>query len=56
MYKVGELAKATGVKEGTIRFYEKCGFLENSDSKRKGVGRRFARRVNEEQWHICKDV
>lgn len=28
MYKVGELAKATGVKEGTIRFYEKCGFLE----------------------------
>lgn len=29
MYKVGELAKATGVKEGTIRFYEKCGFLEN---------------------------
>lgn len=29
MYKVGELSKATGVKEGTIRFYEKCGFLEN---------------------------
>jgi len=28
MYKGGELAKATGVKEGTIRFYEKCGFLE----------------------------
>ncbi len=28
MYKVGELAKVTGVKEGTIRFYEKCGFLE----------------------------
>lgn len=29
MYKVGELAKATGVKESTIRFYEKCGFLES---------------------------
>lgn len=28
MYKVGELAKATDVKESTIRFYEKCGFLE----------------------------
>lgn len=28
MYKVGELAKVTGVKEGTIRFYEKSGFLE----------------------------
>ncbi len=28
MYQVGELSKATGVKEGTIRFYEKCGFLE----------------------------
>lgn len=28
MYKVGELSKVTGVKEGTIRFYEKCGFLE----------------------------
>lgn len=31
MYKVGEAAKATGVKEGTIRFYEKCGFLEKVD-------------------------
>lgn len=28
MYLIGELSKATGVKEGTIRFYEKCGFLE----------------------------
>ena len=28
MVKIGELARATGVKEGTIRFYEKCGFLE----------------------------
>lgn len=28
MYKVGEVAKVTGVKAGTIRFYEKCGFLE----------------------------
>lgn len=28
VYKVGEVAKITGVKEGTIRFYEKCGFLK----------------------------
>lgn len=28
MIKIGELSKATGVKKGTIRFYEKCGFLE----------------------------
>lgn len=28
MYRVGELSRATGVKEGTIRFYETCGFLE----------------------------
>ena len=28
MYKVGEVSKLTGVKEGTIRFYEKCGFLK----------------------------
>ena len=30
-YKVGELAKLTDVKEGTIRFYERCGFLEKVD-------------------------
>ena len=28
MYKIGEISRLTGVKEGTIRFYEKCGFLE----------------------------
>lgn len=28
MYQVKDVAKATGVKESTIRFYEKCGFLE----------------------------
>ena len=28
MYKVGEISKLTGVKSGTIRFYEKCGFLK----------------------------
>lgn len=28
MYQIGELSELTGVKEGTIRFYEKCGFLE----------------------------
>jgi DNA-binding transcriptional MerR regulator len=28
LYKISEIAEATGVKVGTIRFYEKCGFLE----------------------------
>lgn len=28
MYKIGEISRLTNVKEGTIRFYEKCGFLE----------------------------
>lgn len=28
-YRVGEVSALTGVKAGTIRFYEKCGFLEN---------------------------
>ncbi len=27
-YFIGELSALTGVKAGTIRFYEKCGFLE----------------------------
>lgn len=26
--KIGSLSQFTGVKAGTIRFYEKCGFLE----------------------------
>ncbi|MCR5617563.1 MAG: MerR family transcriptional regulator [Clostridiales bacterium] len=28
MYKIGEISSITGVKAGTVRFYEKCGFLE----------------------------
>ena len=28
MYRIGEVSEITGVKAGTIRFYEKCGFLE----------------------------
>lgn len=31
MYKIGELSKIVNVKAGTIRFYEKCGFLEPVD-------------------------
>lgn len=27
-YRIGEVSDLTGVKAGTIRFYEKCGFLE----------------------------
>ncbi len=26
-YRIGELSRITGVKVGTIRFYEKCGFI-----------------------------
>lgn len=26
-YRIGELSRLTGVKAGTIRFYEKCGFV-----------------------------
>ena len=26
-YRIGELSRITGVKEGTIRFYEQCGFV-----------------------------
>lgn len=26
-YRIGELSRLTGVKAGTIRFYEKCGFI-----------------------------
>lgn len=26
-YRIGELSRLTGVKAGTIRFYEKCGFM-----------------------------
>lgn len=27
VYRIGELSRLTGVKAGTIRFYEKCGFI-----------------------------
>ena len=27
VYRIGEIARITGVKAGTIRFYEKCGFV-----------------------------
>lgn len=29
-YRIGELSGITGVKSGTIRFYEKCGFIETA--------------------------
>ncbi len=27
VYRIGQLSRLTGVKEGTIRFYEQCGFM-----------------------------
>lgn len=36
MYKIGELSDLTKVKPSTIRFYEKCGFLENVERLENG--------------------
>ena len=29
IYRIGELSRITGVKAGTIRFYEKCGYKKD---------------------------
>ncbi len=46
-FKTGRLSQLTGVKAGTIRFYEKCGFLEPAKRLPNGY-RVFCRR------HICQ--
>ncbi len=52
--KIGSLAKLTGVKAGTIRFYEKCGFLE--PVKRLPNGYRIFCRRHIYQIRVCRLV
>jgi len=52
--KIGSLSKLTGVKAGTIRFYEKCGFLE--PVKRLPNGYRIFCRRHIYQIRVCRLV
>ncbi|MDE7324937.1 MAG: MerR family transcriptional regulator [Lachnospiraceae bacterium] len=53
-YRVGELSKLTNVKAGTIRFYERCGFL--SPVKRLPNGYRAFEEKHIYQVRICSLV
>lgn len=53
-YRIGSLSRLTGVKAGTIRFYEKCGFLEPAGRLPNGY-RVFGRR-HIYQIRVCKLV
>lgn len=46
-YGIGQLSGLTGVKEGTIRFYERMGFLEKAQRRENGY------RVFNER-HVCQ--
>lgn len=52
--KIGSLSQLTGVKAGTIRFYEKCGFLE--PAKRLPNGYRVFCRRHIYQIQVCRLV
>lgn len=52
--KIGRLSQLTGVKAGTIRFYEKCGFLELA--KRLPNGYRIFCRKHIYQIRVCRLV
>lgn len=52
--KIGSLSQLTGVKAGTIRFYEKCGFLE--PAKRLSNGYRIFCRRHIYQIRVCRLV
>ncbi len=52
--KIGRLSQLTGVKAGTIRFYEKCGFLE--PAKRLPNGYRLFCRRHIFQIRVCRLV
>ncbi len=52
--KIGRLSKLTGVKAGTIRFYEKCGFLE--PAKRLPNGYRIFGGRHIYQIRVCRLV
>lgn len=53
-FRIGSLSKLTGVKAGTIRFYEKCGFLE--PAKRLPNGYRIFCRRHIYQIRVCRLV
>lgn len=53
-YRIGELSQITGVKVGTIRFYEKCGFLE--PAKRLPNGYRVFCKRHIYQIRVCRLV
>lgn len=53
-YRIGELSRLTGVKAGTIRFYEKCGFIgpvERADNHYRIYGERHVF-----QLRVCRLV
>ena len=50
--KIGSLSQLTGVKAGTIRFYEKCGFLE--PAKRLPNGYRVFCKRHIYQIRVCR--
>lgn len=53
-FQIGELSKLTKIKTGTIRFYEKCGFL--SPAKRLSNGYRVFEEKHIYQVRICSFV
>ncbi len=53
-YRIGELSRLTGVKAGTIRFYEKCGFV--GPVERTSNNYRLYRRRHIYQIRICRLV
>jgi len=53
-YRISELSRLTGVKAGTIRFYEKCGFIGSVE--RSSNGYRIYRRRHIVQLRICRLV
>ena len=54
VYRIGELAGLTGVKAGTIRFYEKCGFI--GPVERASNGYRIYHERNVFQLRVCRLV
>ncbi|MDE7298020.1 MAG: MerR family transcriptional regulator [Lachnospiraceae bacterium] len=52
--RIGELSRLTGVKAGTIRFYERCGFLEPARRLPNGYRAFHARHIY--QIRVCRLV
>lgn len=53
-FRIGELSKLTGVKAGTIRFYERCGLI--APAKRLPNGYRIFDEKHIDQVRICRLV